>query len=231
MCLYALGPWVPGSCPHPRAWGRLPSPWPGPAGDPQAATLGHNDAGEGRAVLGAWGRPCWANVAASRLGAGLGLAPPLLGPSLPGKTLPGSVPSSPGGVPGSPQPVPVPGARGWRGHPGDALGAALGAGTRSGIRPASHAQLLCHFLAHGDMSPVMEGLLALGNPPRGHFPTIPSPMGSSGLCTSPQHVDRGRDAGVNVGLIKRCARLQRLGVPAGSAGSVTASWLCRVLAN
>lgn len=76
-----------------------------------------------------WGKPCWANVAASRLGAGLGLVPASLGPSLPGKTLPGSVPSSPRGAPGCPQSVPVPGARGWCGHPGDALGTVLGAGT------------------------------------------------------------------------------------------------------
>lgn len=73
MCLCVLGPWVPGSCPHPCAWGSLPSLWPGLAVDPWAATLGHNGAGERCTVPGAWGRPCWANVAASRLGAGLGL--------------------------------------------------------------------------------------------------------------------------------------------------------------
>lgn len=155
----------------------------------------------------------------------------LPGASLPGKTLPGSVPSSPGVAPGFPQPVPIPGAKEWWGHPGDALGTALGAGTRSSTRPVSNAQLPCHLPARGDPSPVTEGLLAMGNAPCGHFPSIPSPMSSSGLCSSPQYVSRGRGARISVGLTKQCARVQKLGVPAGSAGSAPASGLHRALAN
>jgi len=130
--------WDPG-CPAPAA---VPVPGPScpphglaPPGTPRAATLGHNGAGEGCAVPGVRGRPCWANVAASHLGAGLGLAPPSPGPSLPGKILPDSVPSSPGGSPESPQPVPVPGASVWWGHAEGALGTALGAGTREQYPP------------------------------------------------------------------------------------------------
>lgn len=74
-----------------------------------------------------WGGTCHArssraNVAVSRLGAGLGFALPLSGPSLPRKTLPGSIIS--------PVPYVSPACVQWMvGAPWTPLGVALGAGT------------------------------------------------------------------------------------------------------
>lgn len=75
----------------------------------------------------------------------------------------------------------------------------------------------------------MEGCLASGNPLYGHFPSLRSPMGPSGLYASLQRGDRGRGARVSVGLAEQRARLQRLGVPTGR--SMPASWLHLVLVN
>lgn len=184
MRLCTLGHCVPGCCTCPRApmlgAGCPPHGW-----DPWAAPPGHSSAGEGRAVPGAWARPCWANVAALRLGAGLGLAPPSPGPTLPRRTLPGSVPSRLGESLGLPSLRPSLG-------PGDSggtlemlLAQRWGLGHGSSIRPASRAQLPCHLPARGDPSPAMEGRLEKPSPwafpitsqPRGPFraPQQPTP--------------------------------------------------------
>ena len=106
-----------------------------------------------------------------------------------------------------------------------------GLGHGSSIRPVSRAQLPCHLPARRDPSSAMEGCLAPGNSPHGHFPSLRSPVGPSGLHASPQHVSRGRGARVSVGLAERRARLWGLDVPAGSTGSVPASWLQRAPAK
>lgn len=112
MCLCVLGLWVPYSRPCPCV------PVQGQRWHPHGLALLRTTGLPlwaptvlGRDALWVQGKPCQANVAASCLRAEMGLALLLPGLSLPGKPLPGSVPSLPGETPGSPQPVPVLGAR------------------------------------------------------------------------------------------------------------------------